>query len=365
MLKPKTIVSVTNDLATDQRVDKICNTLTELGHDVILIGRYFKDSKFIYRNYETKRFQLWFNKGPLFYANYNIRLLIFLLYTKPNVLWCNDLDTLPANYLYSKIKKLKLIFDSHEYFTEVPELINNPFSRNFWKFLERLMVPNLKHVLTVSQSIVNLFEKEYNIKVSLLRNVPSLKKQTAKVKTIKVEGKKIIIYQGSINVNRGIEQMIEAMQHLNNYVLYIAGTGDISQEIESLITKLNLQDKVKLLGRIPLEKLHGYTQQADLGLSLEEDAGLNYRFALPNKLFDYIQAEIPVLVSNLPEMKNLVTQHQLGEIIENHNPKHIATKIEAMLSDKEQLKIWRKNAKKAALELNWEKEKHVISDLFD
>ena len=365
MPKPITIVSVTNDLATDQRVDKICNTLTELGHDVILIGRYFKDSKFIYRNYETKRFQLWFNKGPLFYANYNIRLFIFLLYIKPNILWSNDLDTLPANYLYSKIKKSKLIFDSHEYFTEVPELINRSFSRKFWKVLERLMVPNLKHVLTVSQSIVNLFEKEYKIKVSLLRNVPSLKKQTAEVEMIVTEGKKIIIYQGAINVNRGIEQMIEAMLHLSNHVLYIAGTGDISQEIESLITKLNLQNKVKLLGRIPLEKLHGYTQQADLGLSLEEDAGLNYRFALPNKLFDYIHAEIPVLVSNLPEMKNLVTQYQLGEIIEHHNPKHIATKIEAMLSNKEQLKIWKKNAKKAALELNWEKEKHVISNLFD
>ena len=120
-----------------------------------------------------------------------------------------------------------------------------------------------------------------------------------------------------------------------------------------------------IVPRIPLEKLNAYTQQADLGLSLEEDAGLNYRFALPNKLFDYIQAEIPVLVSNLPEMKNLVDHYQLGETIEKHEAKHIAKKINTMLNNPQQMDIWKKNTKKAALELNWEKEKHVIAALFD
>jgi glycosyltransferase involved in cell wall biosynthesis len=364
MSKPKTIVSVTNDLSTDQRVDKICNTLTELGHDVILVGRYFNDSKFIYRNYETKRFQLWFNKGVFFYANYNIRLFFFLLHVKPEILWSNDLDTLPSNFIYSKIKMVKLIFDSHEYFTEVPELINRPFARGFWKTLERLMVPKLKHVLTVSQSIANLYEKEFKIKVSLLRNVPSLNKQTAVVKNIRVEGKKILIYQGAINVNRGIECMVESMLHLENTILYIVGSGDISKKIEALIIKLELQSKVIMLGSIPLENLHGYTLQADLGLSLEEDAGLNYRFALPNKLFDYVQAEIPVLVSNLPEMSSLVKEYQLGEIIDHHNSKHIAEKINLMLNNVSQIKTWKANAKKAALEFNWEKEQHVISNLF-
>jgi len=365
MLKKKIIVSVTNDLATDQRADKICNTLTELGIDVLLIGRYYKDSKFIYRNYETKRFDLWFNKGPLFYVNYNLRLLVFLIYYQPDILWSNDLDTLPSNYLYSKWKKVKLIFDSHEYFTEVPELINRPIVKGFWKFLERSMLPQAQHIFTVSPSIADLFKKEYQLNVKLLRNVPTIHKPFVAVDNIKIEGKKILIYQGAINVNRGIEFMVEAMLHLQNTVLYIAGEGDIAEKIEQLIEQHHLEDKVKMLGRIHLEKLHAYTQQADLGLSLEEDAGLNYRFALPNKLFDYIQAGIPVLVSNLPEMKNLVDHYQLGETIEKHEAKHIAEKINAMLNNAQQMDTWKKNAKKAALELNWEKEKHVIADLFD
>lgn len=365
MGKQKIIVSVTNDLSTDQRVDKICKTLTNLGYEVLLVGRYYKNSRFIYRNYETKRFELWFNKGPLFYANYNIRLFFFLLFSKADIFWSNDLDTLWANYLISKWKNKQLIFDSHEYFTEVPELVNRPRVQKFWKRIERKILPKLKHVITVSQSIAHLYEKEYNINVKLLRNVPTIHKPSFEVKKIKTEGKKTIIYQGAINVNRGIEQMVLAMLHIENAILYIAGDGDILSEIKALIEKNKLSEKVMLLGKIPLEKLHNYTIQADLGLSLEEDKGLNYRFALPNKLFDYIQAEIPVLVANLPEMEKLLKQYDVGEIIENHDPKHIAEKINSMLSNKEKLPIWKANCKKTAQELNWENETVFLQDFLN
>ncbi len=365
MAKQKIIVSVTNDLSTDQRVDKICNTLIELNFDVLLVGRTLSDSKNVGRDYKTKRFNLWFNKGPLFYANYSIRLFFFLLFTKADVFWSNDLDTLLANYYVSKWKNKKLIFDSHEYFTEVPELINRPKVQRFWKSIEQKILPQLKDVLTVSSSIVDLYKKEYNIDVKLLRNVPLTSKRFVGVENIKIEGKKILIYQGAINVNRGIEYMVEAMQYVNNASLFILGKGDISKQIEDLIIQLNLTEKVQLLGEIPLEKLHGYTQQADLGLSLEENKGLNYKFALPNKLFDYIHAGIPVLISDLPEMKSLVTtQYNVGETIEKHEAKHIAQKINSMLNNQEQMDVWKTNAKKATLELNWEKEKTVIENLF-
>jgi len=364
MNKQKIIVSVTNDLATDQRVDKICNTLLELNFDVLLVGRLLPKSQNTDRKYKTKRFKLWFNKGPLFYANYNIRLFFFLLFKNTDVLWSNDLDTLWANYAVAKWKNKKLIFDSHEYFTEVPELVNRPKVKAIWKRIERKILPQLKHVLTVSSSIAELYKKEYHIDVKLLRNVPLLNHQNMEVENIKIEGKKIILYQGAININRGIELMVNAMEYIDNAFLYIIGYGDIFKEIEQLIHQKKLTAKVKLLGEIPLEKLQDYTQQADLGLSLEEDKGLNYRFSLPNKLFNYIHAGLPVLVSNLPEMKTLVTHYQLGEIIESYNSKHIAEKINTMLNNAEKMKTWNENAKKARLELNWEKEKQVIANLF-
>lgn len=364
MPKQKIIVSVTNDLTTDQRVAKICNTLIELNFEVILVGRKLANSQPIKRTYTTKRFNLWFNKGALFYANYNIRLFFFLLFNKADVYWSNDLDTLWANHLASKWKNKKLIFDSHEYFTEVPELINRPKVQRFWKRIEQRILPQLKNVLTVSQSIADLYQQEYVIDVKLLRNIPVQNTSFFEVENLKIENKKIIIYQGAINVNRGIELMVKAMNHLDNCMLYLIGKGDISEDIAQLIKSENLSGKVKMLGEIPYEKLHSYTVQADLGLSLEEDKGLNYRFALPNKLFNYIHSEVPVLVSNLPEMANLVSQYQVGEVTKILEPQQLAEEIENMLSNPINYMQWKANCKKATLELNWESEKQVISTLF-
>jgi len=363
MTKQKIIVSVTNDLATDQRVDKICNTLLKLNCDVLLVGRVLPNSIRVRRIYPTRRFKLWFNKGALFYANYNIRLFFFLLFNSFDVLWSNDLDTILANFLVSRLKNKKLISDNHEYFTEVPELVNRPKIKVLWKTLEKWIYPKLKNVTTVSPSIAKMFEEEYKIKVHLLRNVPYLNKQKIVVPSLKIGHKKIIIYQGAINVNRGIEFMVKAMKHVDNAILYLIGIGDISHEIENLINNLNLNSKVKMLGEIPFEKLYSYTLQANLGLSLEEDKGLNYRFSLPNKLFNYMQAGLPVLVANLPEMSNLVNQYRVGEIIEKHEAKHIANKINLMLNDESKMKIWSKNSLKAAQELNWENEEKIIKKM--
>jgi len=233
MSKQKIIVSVTNDLATDMRVDKICNSLLELNYDVLLVGRVLPNSIRVKRIYSTRRFKLWFNKGALFYANYNIRLFFFLLFNSFDVLWSNDLDTLWANHLAAKWKNKKLIFDSHEYFTEVPELVDRPKVKRFWKRIEQRILPQLKHISTVSPSIVDLYQKEYGIKVKLLRNVPVLHKSNVEVENIKEEGKSILIYQGAINVNRGIEHMIEAMQHVDNALLYIFGKGDILMKLKN------------------------------------------------------------------------------------------------------------------------------------
>ncbi len=356
----KIIVSVTNDLTTDQRVAKICDTLLELDYEVILVGRRLKTSKAINRKYGTKRFKLWFNSGALFYANYNIHLFFYLLFSKFDVLWSNDLDTLLSNYLVSRLKGEKIIFDSHEYFTEVPELVNRPRVKKIWKLIEKLIVPKLKHIFTVSPSIAKLYNEEYGVNIKILRNLPQLSNDIALKKDLKVEDKNILVYQGAVNINRGIEYMVKAMKYIDNAVLYILGVGDIYEDIHDLISKLELNDKVKMLGEIPLENLKSYTVQADIGLSLEENAGLNYRYALPNKLFNYIHANIPVLVSDLPEMKAVVNKYNIGEVIENHDEKHIADKINSMLNDKEKMQFWKANTKKAMAELNWEKEKQII-----
>ncbi|HKJ05832.1 MAG TPA: hypothetical protein VJ970_00040, partial [Flavobacteriaceae bacterium] len=153
----KVVVSVTNDLSSDQRVHKICTSLNNNNFDVLLIGRKLRNSKAISRKYKTKRFNLLFNSGFLFYAEYNIRLFFYLLFIKKNILVANDLDTLLANYLASTITKCKLIYDSHELFTEVPELTNRPFVKHVWITIEKWIFPKLKTVYTVNSEIAEIY----------------------------------------------------------------------------------------------------------------------------------------------------------------------------------------------------------------
>ena len=131
------LISVTNDLTTDQRVEKACEVLSEIGYDVLLVGRKLKKSLPIQRNYKTIRFRLLFNVGFLFYAEFNIRLFIFLLFTKKDLLFSNDVDTLLPNYIISKLQNKKLVFDSHELFSEIPELVHKKRVKNVWLFLEK------------------------------------------------------------------------------------------------------------------------------------------------------------------------------------------------------------------------------------
>jgi glycosyltransferase involved in cell wall biosynthesis len=142
---------------------------------------------------------------------------------------------------------------------------------------------------------------------------------------------KIILYQGALNQGRGLEAAIRAMKFLDGAELWIAGDGDITEQLKLMVAELKLDQKVKFLGRLPLAELSQITRKADLGISLEEDLGLNYRFALPNKLFDYIQAGVPVLVSNLRKMRKIVEQDRMGAIAETHQRKELAETMKRAL----------------------------------
>jgi len=390
----KIIISVTNDITTDQRVHKVCTSLVKMGFDVLLVGRKLANSLPLKRQYKTHRIKLLFNKGFLFYAEYNFRLFFYLLFNKKDILLSNDLDTLLANYLASKIQTKKLVYDSHELFTEIPELVHRPKVQKIWLKLEQWIVPNLKNTYTVCQSIADYYNDKYLTNFKVVRNIPVLaattsnKQQTTnnKIATPKVSGTlamtdnnklqtpnqkskandqrpKIIIYQGALNLGRGLELMIDTMQYLENCQFVIVGDGDIASEIKDVITQKKLSNKIILLGKKTPSELKKITPEADLGISIEEDLGLNYHFALPNKIFDYIHANIPILVSNLPEMKQIVLDYQVGEIIQDRSPKNLAQQIQSILDKRKD--FWNKNLEKATLDLHWQKEEKVLKNIFN
>ena len=367
----KVIVSVINDLSTDQRVHKTCNTIHALGYDVLLIGRKQRKSQSLLpRRYKVKRMSLFFEKGMLFYAEYQIRLFLYLLFHRSDILVSNDLDTLLPNYLVSKLKKKTIVYDTHELFCEVPELQHRPLKKKIWKSIERRIFPKLKYVFTVNDSIAAIYKEEYHIPVRVVKNVPLLSNQTDFTKKTKQqlgipEDKKIILLQGAgINVNRGAEEAVEAMQYVDNALLLIIGGGDVIELLKHLTVELNLNNKVLFIGKIPFQELRQYTQHADIGLTLDKGTNLNYKYSLPNKLFDYIHAGVPVLSSDLPEIKKIITRYDIGDYIDQHDPEHIAKKICTMLREEVILQVWKKNTKIAAENLNWEKEERQLIDVY-
>lgn len=166
----KIIISVSNDLSTDQRVLKVSDTLYRNGFDICLLGRKHKNSTALDLPFSYKRFKLFFNSSFLFYFELNIRLFFFLLFSKADIYYSNDTDTLPANFLASKIRKKQLVFDAHELFPEVPELHERPFVKNIWIAIENLIFPHLTASFTVCSSIANYYANKYQIKMQVIRN---------------------------------------------------------------------------------------------------------------------------------------------------------------------------------------------------
>lgn len=372
------IVSVTNDLTTDQRVHRTCSSLVKAGFRVILVGRQLPHSLPLkQRDYLTLRMTLLFGKGALFYAEYNIRLLIYLLGKKFNLLISNDLDTLPANFTAFRLKNLfhsgarhvHLIHDCHEYFRGVPELSGRTGVTRFWKFLEDLIFPCLKFVIAVNESVARLYHNEYGNEIAVIRNVPFRKELRVSENVNKLgipDGHRMILYQGAVNIGRGLEEAIMAMNFLKTKaVLVIAGSGDILEELRKLAERESLQDRVIFTGQIPFQDLDQYTCLADIGLSIEKDISINYHYCLPNKFLDYIQACVPVLVSPFPEMKMIVERYQIGEFLTSHEPTVLAAQLDRMLDDENKLKQFRSNLTVAAAELNWEAEEPRLMALLE
>lgn len=368
-MKKKVIVSVINDLATDQRVHKTCVLLMDSGAEVLLIGRKLQNSLPLNnRAYATKRMNLLFANGPLFYAEFQIRLFFVLLGNKADLYFANDLDTLLPNYLVSKIKGKELVFDSHEYFTEVPELQKSPLKKSIWKWVERAIVPKLKHCITVNESIAKLFRDEYKNTWLVVRNVPyrfnyDVKKSRQDLNM--PNDKFIFILQGSgINIDRGAEEAVEAMQKVDG-VLYIIGSGDVFSILKNKISELGLHQKVVIIDKIPFEQLMQYTANCNMGLTLDKDSNLNYKYSLPNKIFDYVQAGIPVLGTNLIEYKKVIDQYKVGEILEDFSSENLANKMNEIIANTAKYETMKFNAEKAATELVWENETKELKKVIE
>lgn len=359
----KVIVSVSNDLVADRRVDKVCTTLHEAGYDVLLLGCYKKGRPEVARPYATHRFGLFFIKKIYFYAEFNIRLFFQLLFRRKDLLLCNDTDALPANYLASLLCRKPLVFDAHELFPQVPEVVCRPRVQKFWEKIEDIIFPHLKYSYTVCESIAKYYRNRYGIDMKVVRNIPVFKKPDALPENRKIDthGKHLLLYQGAVNKGRGVEWLIAAMKLLDECVLYVCGDGDLLADMKSLAASAGVTDRVTFTGRIPADELDYYTAQAELGFVLLENTGLSYYYSLPNRIFDYMRYGVPVIASDFPEIAAVVGRYNTGELTLDYEPASLAQLIRKVIAERN-TPAEKKRLADIAEKFTWEnEEKNVLA----
>ena len=351
----KIYFTVTNDLTYDQRMIRICTSLSKAGYDVCLIGRQRPNSQPLNQElFQQKRLPCFFERGKFFYIEYNIRLFFFLLWNRFDAVCSIDLDTILAGYYSSFLKRKICIYDAHEYFTEVPEVVQRPATKRVWEWVANRTIPKLKYAYTVCQSLQKVFLKQYNTSFEVIRNVPFQQKKLPE--PLPFQAPFILLYQGVLNDGRGLEEMITALQQLPDVEFWMAGEGDCSQELRGLVQDLKLEKQVKFLGYVQPHQLKEITKKAHLGVNLLQNKGLNYYYSLANKFFDYIQAQKPSLNMNFPEYATIIKEHPVGLLLEDLAPETIVNSIQTLIEHPENYKTLQNNCLKAREVFVWEKE---------
>lgn len=356
------IFTTSNDLNYDQRMQRICSTLQAVGYDCLLVGRSKKDSlPLSEKPFQQHRFSCWFESGKFFYLELNIRLYFYLRKQKADAICAVDFDTLPGAFNAAKNSTSKIVFDSHEYFEEVPELISRPKVKAIWERIGFKYISKVDLAYTVNLSIANIYKEKYKKSFEVIRNLPFPNLKAAQ----QVVDQKIVLYQGALNKGRGLEECIHAMKSFPELQLHIAGEGDLSEELRALVLKLNLSNQVKFLGFIRPDELRKITQSAWLGINVLKADSLNYYYSLANKFFDYLQAEVPHISMDFPEYQRINLENEVAILIRELSASSIEEVIQKLLDDPTYYQKLKSNCKDASEIYVWEKEGAKLIRLYE
>lgn len=349
------VFAVTSDLTYDQRMQRVCRSLSAAGYGVTLVGRRLPNSiPLSTEPYRQHRMRCFFNKGKLFYLEFQCRLLIRLFRERVDVVCAVDLDTALPCYLLSRLKGIPRVMDAHELFSEMKEVVSRPIIRMVWKSVERFVIPRFPKGYTVSTQISRHFRDEYGVDYAVVRNMPLFREPVPGV----AKGD-YILYQGSVNEGRCFEWLLPAMGKVEKH-LHIYGDGNLLDEVGRRIAALGIGEKAILMGKRTPEELRGITAAALVGVNLVEDCGLSNRYSLANRFFDYVQAGIPQICSDLPAYRELNGKFRVAVLVDGSDPEGIASALNNLMGDVVFMAELGNNCRLAARVWNWQSEESTL-----
>ena len=332
-------VLVSNDLNHDQRVLKTCATLEAEGWSPVLTGREMPGSKPLDVPFEAKRLKLPFHRGVGFYATLQFGMLRALSRADIGAVWANDLDTLLPAYLIARAKGLPLVYDSHEYFTEAAGLTGSPLKRQVCLALERWCMKRIPCMITVNELIAEAYASRYGIRVEVVRNMPRL------LPMLDVKGREafeaygvptdlpIALMQGAyMDRDRGAAEAVAALEAMKGVRLVLVGAGIEWEEARAQVNDPKWNGRLHCIPKLPFDELRVLTASADVGLSLDKGGHGNYEMSLPNKLFDFMHAGLPMVTTARKQVAAVVEEFGLGVVVNDLSPATLADAVREVLS---------------------------------
>jgi len=350
---------MTNDVPYDQRMRKIATSLDRFGYRVLLIGVHKFNLPTPDRPYDQKRIHCWFKKGKLFYLECNLRLFFYLCFSvSAKVYSAVDTDALLGITMAAALRRKPLVYDAHEYFIQLEEIMKRPVTKTIWKWVEDICIPRVNAAYTISEGYAELFAKRFELPFFIVENATELEEKADLTKE-----RSYILYQGAVNFGRGLEELIEAMPYIE-YPLVICGKGDAYGLLVRKVKELGLENKVTFKGYVAPAALKQITQQAKIGLTLFSNEGLSNHHSLCNRFFDYMHAGVPQLAMNYPEYRLFNERFKVSYLLEELSAEAIASAVNTLLLDELMYRSLANVALKARVEVNWQAKERVLKDIY-
>lgn len=364
-MKKRVFCTVTNDLTYDQRMIRICTSLTRAGFSVTLVGRRRRDSlPLAERPFEQHRLALWAERGKLFYLEYQLRLFFFLLFRKMDGICAIDLDSILPCYFVSLLRRIPRIYDAHELFCEMQEVVSRPFIHRVWRTVERFTVPAFPAGYTVNEQIAGQFRQLYGVEYAVVRNLPVLETdESVATPRVGAPEEKFVLYQGAVNEGRCFEALIPAMAEVDAPLL-ICGDGNFMGRARELVRQHGLEKKVVFRGYVRPEELREITKSAWCGITLFDSRGLSNYYSLANRFFDYMHAGIPQLAMNYPAYREINNSCQIAVLIDKPGVREVADALNELLTNPDLYQSLSEGCKQARLRYNWQEEEKILIRLY-